>query len=44
MTGPKRKLIDSEREKENEEARYWELGEDEVNDEEITRYKRFGVG
>lgn len=36
------KKIDGEREVENEELRY--LSEDEVNDEELVRYKRFGVG
>lgn len=41
MKDPKREI--PEREQENIEARYWELPEDDVNDEEITRYKRFGV-
>lgn len=43
MTPPKKPS--PEREEENIEHRYYEvLEEEDVNDEEITKYKRFSIG
>lgn len=52
MTDPKHKFVSGicvncpspEREAENEELRYTQIEDDDLNDEDLMAYKRFGVG